>query len=176
MAKSSAKGSASSTATRKDKESHIVSKYLILPIIAAVVTSVIVGNLSSPSIQASAVHDFLKGYYQNVTQADKRSALYRNDLTSNFRGYPGVDWSSYNAFWKKWKRASVDSVTPVPGNALEFAVILTYQPKHSNSFENNLNFWFVCTGIGNLLAHVPFGGCPSGHIKIDNEQLATQHQ
>ncbi len=164
------------TATQTgNKEPYVISKYLILPVIASVVVSIIVTNLNSPaSVQASAAHDFLKGYFKEVTHVAKRNDLYQNDLTANFRGYPGVDWASYNAFWKKWKSVSVNSVTPVPGNSVEFAVILTYQPKRGNTFEDNLNFWLVCAGIvGNLLAHVPNVGCPSNDIKIDNEQLAA---
>jgi len=139
----------------------------------------IVTNLNSPpSIQASAAHAFLKGYFDDVTHAAQRDALYENDLTSNFRGYPGVDPVSYDAFWKKWKSVSVNSVTPVAGNPLEFNATLTYQPEQGKPFPDNLNFWLVCTGvIGNLLARVPyFGECPASDIKIDNEQLATPHQ
>jgi hypothetical protein len=161
-----------------DKESGVLWKYLILPIIASVVVSLIVTNLNSlPSIQASAAHDFLDSYFGEVTHAAKRQALYQNDLTSNFRAYPGVDWPSYNAFWRKWNSVSVNSVTSVPGNSLEFAVTLTYQPKHGGAFEDNLSFWLVCTGItGNILAHIPDSGCPSSDVKIDNEQLAGAHQ
>lgn len=180
MANSAAKHEAGSIAREADdKESRIVTKYLILPIIASLAVSLIVTNLnSSPTIQASAAHTFLNDYFGGVTHAGQRNALYRNDLTSNFRGYPGVDWVSYNAFWKKWKSVSVNSVTPVAGNPLEFAVTLTYQPEQGDPFPDNLNFWLVCTGLtGNLLAHVPvFGECPASDIEIDNEQLATSHQ
>lgn len=183
MAQSGAKRSAGSAATQKDnkepkdnKESNVIIKYLIFPVIASILTAVIVTNLnSSQSIQASAAHAFLDDYFNEVTYAAQRNALYHNDLTSNFRSYPGVDWASYSAFWKKWKSVNIDSVTPVAGNSAEFAVILTYQPEQGNALpEENLNFWLVCTGItGNLLAHVPDLGCPANDIKIDNEQLAN---
>jgi hypothetical protein len=180
MTNSGAKRGATSTTSQGDnKESKIMTKYLILPVIASVVVSVIVTNLSSPpSIQASAAHTFLSGYFDEVTHVGQRSTLYQSDLTSNFRGYPGVDWPSYNAFWKKWKSVSVNSVIPVAGNPLEFAATITYQPEHGNPFPDAVNFWLVCTGAtGNLMAHVPvFGECPASDIKIDNEQLATSHQ
>lgn len=169
----------SGSIAHKDKEPNMMAKYLILPIIASVVVSIIVSNLNSPpSIQASAVHNFLKGYFDDVTHTAQRKALYNIDLTSNFRGYPGVDWMSYNAFWKKWKRVSVNSVTPVAGNPLEFSVTITYQPEQGEGFPTNVNFWLVCAGaIGNLRARIPyFGECPASDIKIDNEQLVTQHQ
>jgi hypothetical protein len=164
--------------TGTNKESNVLAKYLFLPILASVVVSVIITNFTSPpSIQASAAHDFLRTYFRKVTNTNQRGTLYLTDLTSNFRDYPGVDRASYNRFWEKWKSVSVNSVIPVPGNPLEFAVTLTYQPKHGASFENDLDFWLVCTGlVGNVLAHVPHKGCPSGSIKIDNEQLAGKRQ
>ena len=180
MAMSGAKESIGSAAAQAggSKESNVLAKYLFLPIVASVIVSLIVTNFTSPpSIQASAAHNFLRIYFSKVTNADQRRNLYLNDLTSNFRDYPGVDPASYNTFWGKWERASVNSVTPVAGNPQEFAVTLTYQPRHGRSFENDLDFWLVCTGfLGNVLAHVPYKGCPSGNIKIDNEQLAGKRQ
>jgi len=180
MAMSGAQGNIGSAATQtsSSKESNVLAKYLFLPIVASVIVSLIVTNFTSPpSIQASEAHNFVRRYFSKVTNADQRWSMCLNDVTSNFRDYPGVDRTSYNRFWEKWTKASVNSVTPVPGNPLEFAVTLTYQPIHGSSFENNLDFWLVCTGLaGNVLAHVPYKGCPSGNIKIDNEQLAGKHQ
>jgi len=180
MAKSGAGRNAGSTAAqRNNQESNIISKYLILPIIASVVVSLIVTNLNSPSsIPASAAHTFLEGYFNKVTHPAQRNSLYQNDLTSNFRSYPGVNRTSYIAFWEKWESVDVNLVIPVPGNPLEFAVTLTYQPTQGNAFQDNVNFWLVCTGIiGKLQTHVPiFGSCPTGDIKIDNEQLANPRQ
>lgn len=180
MATSGAKRSASLTTPQgNSQESHIIGKYLILPIVASLVVSLIVTNLDKPpSIPASEAHTFLAGYFNEVTHESQRKALYQNDLTSNFRSYPGVDWASYVAFWEQSKSVYVNSVLPVPGNSLEFSVTLTYQPTQGNSSVENVNFWLVCTGAAaNLWARVPYiGSCPTGDIKIDNEATATMHQ
>lgn len=71
MAKSSGKRTTSSTAPKRaDQESRIFTKYLILPIIASAVVSLIVTNLNKPpSVPASTAHTFLDDYFSEVTHA-----------------------------------------------------------------------------------------------------------
>jgi hypothetical protein len=180
MATSGTERSANSTTLQGNgQETKVISKYLILPIIASLVVSLIVTNLDKPpSIPASEAHSFLAGYFNEVTHASLRKALYQNDLTSSFRSYPGVDWASYVAFWEESRSVSVNSVLPVAGNSLEFSVTLTYRHTQGNSSVENVNFWLVCTGAAaNLWARVPYiGSCPTSDIKIDNEAIATMHQ
>ena len=79
MAKSSARRRAQSTAAQRDKkEPNVIKIYLILPVIASLVTSIIVTNLNSPpSIPASAAHTFLEGYFNEVAHAARRTLFTR---------------------------------------------------------------------------------------------------
>ena len=179
MVESSGKRSASSIVPHRSNKKSKIVKYLVLPVIAPLVVSLIVTSLNKPpSITASTAHTFLADYFNEALHASQRRAVYQNDLTANFRSYPGNDWTSYVAYWEESKSVSLNSVLPVPGNSLEFDATLTYQITQGRTAVEDMTFWLVCNGFtANLWARMPYtGGCPAGGIKIDNEQIYVPPQ
>ena len=113
---------------------------LILPVVAAIVTSFIV--TSNPNIPDSAAHAFLDNYYSSIVNSHQRQDTYNNYLTLNFRSFPNHSWPSVNEFFGKEKQVTI--IIPISGNANAFAASLSYYPRSGGKVTKTTNFYLVC--------------------------------
>jgi hypothetical protein len=143
---------------------------LILPIAATLFTQ----SLSSaPHIDTSAAHEFLNQYYGSVTESSDEWYDYQNELTPNFRTFPGHDWRSYKKFWRTWHKVTVNSLIPVQGNPVEFTISIGYHYNNDQTVSTEtVNVWLACNS-NYILARLPWGGCKASHLEIDSTQDAT---
>ena len=143
----------------------------ILAVISAAATPFFgVVLVSQPQVPTASAQEFFDNYYSQVTQADHRKVLYREDLTRGFRESVGSDWEDYSNWWETWKQVDVRKVESDPDNPLEFNVWLTYYSAggHSNSEEDD--FTLVCSGFwASLGARIPALGCSVSHIQIQSQ-------
>jgi hypothetical protein len=142
---------------------------LILPVVAAIVTSFIV--TSNPNIPDSAAHAFLDNYYSSIVNSHQRQDAYNNYLTLNFRSFPNHSWPSVNEFFGKEKQVTVDAIIPISGNANAFAASLSYYPRSGGKVTETTNFYLVCN---DFWARFPFVSCTPGHLKIDITQTPSK--
>ena len=149
----------------------VFSKF-ILPIVIAVVTAAIVSSLrTTPNIPDSAAHTFLANYYSSIVNLNQRQDAYNNNLTSNFRSFPGHSWQSVNDFFSKEKQVTVDSVIPMSGNPDAFTASLSYYPRSGGEDTETTNFYLSCN---NFWARFPFMSCTSGQLEIDITQTPSK--
>jgi len=143
---------------------------LVAAIIGAVVSAFLLTFFAAqPQVPTSNGQKFFDNYYRQVTQSDRRKAVFQEDLTSDFQSSPGGGWSAYNAWWKTQKRVTVNQVQSVPGNPLEFTVWLTYYPVHGHPESQVVSFSLVCNGSwASFMARIPTVGCPVGHLQIQS--------
>jgi hypothetical protein len=143
----------------------------ILAVISAAVTpfsGVIL--VSQPQIPTSTAQEFFDNYYNQVTQADHRKALYREGLTRDFQESAGSDWEDYSNWWGTWKKVDVRKVESDPDNPLEFSVWLTYYSVHGHSSSEEDVFTLVCSSFwASLEARIPALGCSVNHIQIQSQ-------
>lgn len=146
-------------------------KNVVLPVLVSVavafVTTTFMGQVQ---VTDSAAHAFLATYYSKVVHAGDRSYLFHNDLTTNFRDFPGHDWKSYERFWRDEQIVKVSSVIPVEGAPSEFTVSLVYERKGTAAPTHSIDdVWLQCNG-NILIGRMPGFGCTQSHLQIDNTQ------
>jgi hypothetical protein len=79
---------------------------LVVAIIGAVVSAFLLTLFAAqPQVPMSNGQKFFDSYYRQVTQGDRRKAIFQEDLTSDFQNSPGGGWSTYNAWWKTQKKS-----------------------------------------------------------------------
>jgi hypothetical protein len=150
---------------------------LVTAIITAIISALVSALVSAffltvfqaqPQVPTSNGQRFFYNYYSQVTQADRRMALFQEDLTPYFQSLTG-GWHAYNSWWETQKQVIVDRVESVPGNPLEFTVWLTYNPVHGSPETEVTSFSLVCNGRwASLLARIPTLGCPVSHLQIQS--------
>ena len=150
--------------------------------IVASLISVVVGAFlgavlgHQPQVTTSAAQQFFSNYYRKVTQANQRTALFREDLTTDFQTSPHGSWPSYNSFWQTEKTVVVNDLASVSGNPLSFNLTLTYYPTHGGNINGPQQtiFSLVCNGSWpSLLARIPGIGCPVNHLQIQSALNVT---
>ena len=143
---------------------------LILPVLVSLVT---VSFSASPGITVASAHTFLANYYSGIVDSSQRHAIYNEELTQNFKQFPGHSWPEVNQFFGEQKSVTVDAVTPVSGNSAEFQVRLTYYSRQGGGqYSEFINFWLACSGY--YWARFPIGpSCPPTHLKIDDTERST---
>ncbi len=125
--------------------------------------------VSQPQVATYHAQAFFNNYYDNVTHANQRRALYERDLTLDFQRSPGHDWRSYEAFWEGEEDVVVEKVESIPGNPLAFNVSLVYYPKGGGIDPEDTIFSLVCNGSYSWLwARIPALGCPPSDIQIES--------
>jgi hypothetical protein len=147
----------------------------ILPVASAAVTSFLdVVLVSQPQVPTSTAQAFFDNYYNEVTHADYRKVLYREDLTRNFQESMGSDWEDYSNWWKTWKQVDIRKVESDPHNPLEFNVWLRYYPVRGPSNSEEDDFTLVCSGFwASLEARIPALGCSVNHIQIQSQLFVS---
>jgi len=143
---------------------------VIVAIIGAVVSAFFLTVFAAqPQVPVSSAQKFFDNYYRQVTQADRRKALFQDDLTHDFQKFPGGGWAAYNSWWETQKRVIVDQVESVPGNPLAFTVWLTYYPVNGSPWPQVISYSLVCNGgWASLVARIPTLGCLVGNLQIQS--------
>ncbi len=170
---SSTKAGDNTTADKGSKDNSLkltVLSSLILPLIVSLVVSMLANQ---PRITDSSAHKFLDTYYRSIVNPGMRRRAYNDDLTPNFKVFPGHDWHSFVRFWSTQRRVQVILVTPVSGNAAAFSVSLKYYSKKNKVYSENVNFWLSCSGLPDFGARFPGVSCPWHDLKIDITQQAA---
>lgn len=144
---------------------------IILAVVSAASTSFCgVVFVSQPQVPTLTAQEFFSDYYRQVTQAGDRKALYREDLTPNFKSSIISDWQDYNNWWKGWNQVAVEQVESDSGNPLEFNVWLRYYSVHGQLTAEEDGFTLVCSGFwASLEARMPALGCPAGHLQFQSQ-------
>ena len=96
-------------------------KTIVTAIVRVVVSAFCLTIFAShPQATTSNAQKFFENYYRQVTQADRRKALFEEDLTPDFQNSPGHSWPAYNSWWAAQNQVVVDKVESVSSNPLEF--------------------------------------------------------
>jgi hypothetical protein len=143
---------------------------LILPVLVSLIT---VSFSSYPRITVASAHKFLADYYLGMPDKNLRHAIYNDELTQNFKQFPGHSWPEVDEFFGKWQRITVDAVIPVSGDPAEFHTRLIYypRPRQGDKHSEYMNFWLTCSYYW---ARFPVGpSCPTADLKIDNTELSS---
>lgn len=141
---------------------------LILPVLVSLIT---VSFSSYPRITAASAHEFLADYYFGMPDSNLRHAIYNDDLSQNFKQFPGHSWPEVNKFFGEQQRITVDAVIPVSGDPAEFHTRLTYYSRQGSKYSEYVNFWLVCS---DYWARFPIGpSCPTTDLKIDNTERSS---
>jgi len=131
--------------------------------------------VSQPQVPASTAQEFFYNYYRQVTRADDRERLYREDLTRYFDESIGLDWQSYNNWWNGWKQVDVKRIESDSGNPLGFNVWLSYYPAHGQPTSEEDGFTLACSGFwASLEARIPALGCPVGHLRFQSQIFVSE--
>ena len=143
----------------------------ILAVVSAAATPFLgVVLVSQPQVPTPTAQEFFDNYYNQVTQADYRKVLYREDLTRDFQESVGSDWEDYSNWWKTWKQVDVRKVESDPDNPLEFNVWLRYYPVRGQPESEEDDFTLICSGFWvSLEARIPALGCSVNHIQIQSQ-------
>jgi len=145
---------------------------LRIPAIISAVATPFLGVIlvSQAQVSASTAQKFFDSYYSQVTQADHRKVLYREDLARHFQDSAGSDWEDYSSWWETWKQVDVRKVESDPQNPMEFNVWLTYYSVHGHSKSEEDDFTLACSGFwASLEARIPALGCSVNHIQIQSQ-------
>lgn len=148
----------------------------ILAVVSAAATPFFgVVLVSQPQVPTATTQEFFDNYYNQVTQAVSREALYREDLTRDFRESVGSNWEDYSNWWETWEQVDVRKVESDPDNPLEFIVWLTYYSERGYSKSEKDDFTLVCSSFwASLEARVPALGCSVNHIQIQSQLFVSE--
>jgi hypothetical protein len=156
----------------RERRLHRRKRLRRIPAIISAAATPLLGVIlvSQPQVPASTAQEFFDSYYSQVTQADHRKVLYREDLTRDFQDSAGSDWEDYSGWWETWEQVDVRKVESDPQNPLEFNVWLTYYSVHGYSSSEEDDFTLVCSGFwASLEARIPALGCSVNHIQIKSQ-------